>query len=231
MLLVTSPALAHPEFAPTQSNRFLKLTLTGGGSARLTYTVMVGELPATEARREGDADGDGRLDEGEQRALTLAWQRRVERGLRLELDGEPVRASWDSPVAGGFVDPRLGPIPFSIDLAARLPIGPGEHTLRLDDTTTIERLGETEVRIEEGPKVRLLGAWQAREDGKVQTRFLFRGPKRSVIEDRSIGLRLVDESAPRRRRGALPWALIGLLLATVVAGGMVWRRRRGRREG
>ena len=236
MLLPARPAVAHPEFAPARSNRYLKLSLSGGGGVRLAYTVMIGELPAAEGRRLADLNGDGVVDPREQHASASALTDLVDRGLSLRVDGQLARVAWEPPAIGGFEDPRVGPIPYSIDLVGRIATGRGEHTVTLDDQTTFDALGDTELRIEEGPAARLVTAWQARDDGKLQTRFLFRGPKRSVIEDRSIGFRFVDaseEAGPRegwsrKRLGALAAAAAATVLGVAF---VVWRGRRGRRGG
>lgn len=220
-----TPAYAHPEYAPQRSNRYLKLSLTGGGAVRIAYTVMIGEAPATAARQIADTNRDGTVDDAEQRAAAAQLTATVERGLAITLDGRPARARWEVPAIGGFEDPRVGPIPYSIDLIGRLVTGGGEHTVSIDDATPLDALGDTEVRIEEGPQAKLLAAWQARDDGKVQARFLFRGPKRSGIEDRSIGFRFVDHSTAKPAR-RLPFALVGSGVAVAVAAYLVLRGRR-----
>src|SRR5438045_688017 len=103
-LCAASPALAHPTFAPTGNNRYLKLSLIGGGAIRVAYTVMYGEAPAAAARRAADVNGDGVVDEGEQRQAALALGRAVDAGLAVEVDGTRRRLAWEAPVPGFSTD-------------------------------------------------------------------------------------------------------------------------------
>ncbi|MSP60513.1 MAG: hypothetical protein EXR72_09270 [Myxococcales bacterium] len=209
----------------------MKVSLVGGGAVRVAYTVMIGELPAAAARKIADMNGDGAVDDGEAGAWANALAQSVQSGLALDVDGKRLQARWEAPVIGGLENRQVAPIPFSVDLIARLETGGGTHTVRLDDTTAIPAVGDTEVRIEEGPGAKLLAAWHAREDGKIQTRFAWTGPRRSVVEDRSIGFRFRDESAPRSRRSpVLPIGLFGVGVGAAVALYLVRRARRPARS-
>jgi hypothetical protein len=221
-------ASAHPEFTPTRSNRYTKVTLVGGGAIRIAYTVMVGELPADAARRAADRNGDGQVSDDEARAWAAALQAAVGKGLRIEVDGTAMAPIWDPPLVGGFEDRRVGPLPFSIDLIGHLAPGRGRHTVRLDDTTPLDEIGDSEVRLEEAPGVKLVAAWHAREDGRIQTRFAWSGPRFSAIEDRSIGFRYEDGGAGKSgsRRRLLPFGLVGGLVGVAVAAWLVTRARR-----
>jgi hypothetical protein len=224
-----SPAAAHPEFNPTRTTRYLKASLLGGGAVRIAYTVMIGELPALAVRRAMDDNHDGRLDPGEQKRWAEALAARVDQALTVELDGARVHPRWEVPVAGGLEAGKVEPVPFSVDLVARLDAGRGVHTVKLDDATELDQLGESELRIEEGPGARLLAAWQGREDSGKQTRFVWNGPRFSVVEDRSVGFRFDDGAAPPHpRRRAYPIALIGAPLGLLIAAVMMARARRRR---
>lgn len=229
---VASGAHAHPEFNPTRTSRYIKLSLVGGGAVRVAYTVLIGEVPAAAQRKAADINGDGTIDAAEARGWADRLAADVKRGLAIDVDGAPAHLVWDAPVVGGLEDGRLGPYPFSVDLIAHVETGRGKHTVRYDDATPLPEVGDTEVRIEEGPGTALLGAWRARDDGKIQTRFAFTGPKFSVIEDRSIGFRFDDGQSPERRSHAvLPLGIAGGLLgAAAMAWWMVRRRRAGRRR-
>jgi hypothetical protein len=233
--LVAAPALAHPEFAPQTTNRYIKLDLVAPDSVRLAYTVMVGAMPAAGARAHADANHDGRVDEAEARALGDEVSRAVAAGVTVELDGQRVTPAFEAPVVGLAGD-AVGPSPFSIDLVARLPArGAGPHTLTFDDAPAEPMLGETEIRVEESPATRLITAHRGPTGNERQTRFLFNGPKFSALEDRSIALSFaaappaVPVKAPR---SAFPlryivMAGIGLLLA----GGIVARRLQRKMNG
>lgn len=229
-------ASAHASYSPTLSNRYVKLSLGGKGAIRIAYGIMVGEAPATAARTRADRNASGTLDDKEVLAYATGAAEAVQRGLSIDVDGERRTPIWDAPVPS-FGDLRVGPIPFSIDLAGTVRVsGAGPHVVKLDDETALDELGETEVRIEEGPASRVLAAWRGREDGGRQLRFLWNGPKFSVLEDRSIGFRFVDDelagSSRRwwRRPAPLALALAGALGGAIVAAAMLVRSARRRRR-
>jgi hypothetical protein len=227
---LTATAAAHPQFSPTGQNRYLKVTLVGKGEIRLAYTLMVGEVPALRARKGADANGNGQVDPSEQQTAANALREAVSRGLSVEVDGARRPIHWEPPTPGFSTDTQVGPIPFSIDLIGRVATGGGEHRIRLDDATPIEDLGETEIRLEEGPGADLVAAWQGREDNGRQVRFLFQGPKFSLLEDRSVGFRFIDHTVKRRQR-PLPMALVGIAVSAISAISLiVWFRRRERRR-
>lgn len=230
--VVSAPsAHAHPEFSPSLNNRYLKVSLIGRGELRIAWTLMVGQAPATAARHQADTDGDGTLSDAELQRWTARLADAVRRGLVFDVDGVRVEPTWDAPLPG-MPDRRMGPIPFSVDLIGHLRAsGPGEHTVRFDDETPPtalggalgDALGESDVLIEEGPGARVLAAWRGRPDDGRELHYVWHGPKYSVLEDRSVGFRFVDE-APKKRR-ALPLALAGLLAAAACGALLVVRRR------
>jgi len=228
--LVAGRADGHPQYSSTLSNRYLKLSLVGGGALRIAYTTMIGEAPAAAARRQADANGDGIVDEGEQHRFADRLAAAIAEGLEIDVDGKRATPAWEPAVPGFGSDRRVGAIPFSIDLVGRVAVpGRGPHVVRVDDATVIDALGESEVRIEEGPGTRVLAAWQGREDGQRVMRFVWNGPKFSVLEDRSVGFRFVDEGGGpgvARRRGPSPIALLAALLGVAAAAFALVRLRR-----
>lgn len=233
--LLPERAGAHATYSPMKVNRYVKISLTGGGAIRVVWSVMYGDAPAIAIRRAADRDGDGALDDGEIQALARGIAASVDSGLQVEVDGERRAATWEPPFisiggggtdAGASGDRRVGPLAFSIDLAGRFAApGPGPHVVKLDDTTPLEQLGETEIRIEEGPGTQVQQGWRGREDNGRVLRFVFEGSKRSLLEDRSIGFRFVEVKPPRRF-GAAPIALAGVLVAAIAAAVLVRRRAR-----
>lgn len=205
-IIAVNPASAHPEFNAVSTNRYVKLDLTGPDDVRLAYTVMFGSTPALAARKAADANADGKLDAAEQKALGDKVENDVFYGLHVELDGKPVMLSFDPPQVGLMGD-AVGPDPFSVDLIAHLSApAAAEHRLAVDDKTEFAQLGETEIRVEDSPTARLV-------EGPPRT--LFRGPRLSTLEDRTVRVRFAATPGARATKTrAWPWALaaaIGLL--------------------
>jgi hypothetical protein len=209
-ILAVNHASAHPEFNAISTNRYVKLDLTGPDEIRLAYTVMFGSGPAQAARKVADANADGKLDAGEQKALGVKVERDVSRGLQLELDGKPAPLVFDPPQVGLMGD-DVGPNPFSVDLIAHLSApAAAEHRVLLDDKTEFELLGETEIRVEDSPTARLV-------DGPPRT--LFRGARQSTLEDRTVRFRFAATPGARpvaKKRAPWPWAVAALLLVCVL---------------
>jgi hypothetical protein len=232
LLLSASPAAAHPEFAPNEINRYVRVDLVAGDELRLAYTLMYGTGPALPLRQAADANHDGRVDDAEAAALGRAVLARAQRELMLDLDGARLEPSFDEPVVG-LAGAAVVPSPLSVDLIAHLHFsGAPPHTLRVDIAADEDRLGEIELRLEEGPRARLLSARRSSEPETPeapQTRFLFRGPKRSGLEDRSVTFRFSDTPAPPRPPVRWPRA-VAALLAGVLLLGIGWLARRARRR-
>jgi hypothetical protein len=234
VLIVVNQAHSHPEFNPISTNRYVKLNLLGANEVRLAYTVMYGAAPAAAARKAADANADGRVDEAESRALGQALLASVQKGLSLSADGKPATLAFEPP-AVGLAGAEVGPSPFSIDLVARVACpGAGPHELRYDDQTELPAIGETELRIEEAPGTTLLTAHRGPTGTERETRFLFRGPKFSALEDRSITLRFQASDAPpptvataHASTPRWPYALAaGVLVALLGIAGLYARRYR-----
>ncbi|MDB4964842.1 MAG: hypothetical protein JWN44_531 [Myxococcales bacterium] len=234
-VIVAATAEAHPEFAPSTVNRYIKVDLVAADELRVAYTVMVGTAPAAAWRRAADANADGKIDDAESRAIGERARAAVAAGLSLRVDGKSVTPAWESPSVG-LAGNEVAPSPLSVDLVARVPLGGApSHVVRLDDATPEPQLGETEVRIEESPVTRLVRAHRGPIGDEKQTRFLFRGPKFSALEDRSITFELTG-AAPSgaahgtpastpRRRGRLVYYL-AIALASALVGVMVRMRQR-----
>lgn len=234
----TGTARAHPEFSPTQTNRYVKLTLLGPSELRLAYTVMYGAAPALAARQAADANHDGKLDDAESAALGRKLAAEVLRGLELTVDGKRVVPAFEEPQVG-LAGAEVAPSPFSIDLIARVAApGAGPHEVRFDDLTPLPELGETEVRIEESPAAHLWSAHRGPTGEERETRFVFRGPKFSALEDRSITFRFGASprapagatAAPPAPRGAHRWIyfLVGGAALSLLLGAWLSARRKDR---
>lgn len=225
--LAAGQAAAHPQFALATVNRYSKLVLLPRGQIRLTYVLMVGDVPAMALRQGADTDRDGKLSEAEGAGLARGLRDRVQQGVIMTLDGRPVPVIFEEPVLGLAGD-AVAPSAFSVDLTLTLPAPPGiEHALRYDDRTAIGPVGEVEILLEESPAVRLLAAWQGegREQQARTTRFLYQGPPASSLTDRSVGLRFVEGqtsgvavSPTGRRTARWPLLLYGLYGAGLLLG-------------
>jgi len=238
-LVAVNRAHAHPEFNPVSTNRYVKLNLVSPTSVRLAYTVMYGAAPAAAMRQQADTNRDGTLDESESRSLGTRLQAAVAAGLELTVDGKRVQPVFETPQVG-LAGAEVGPSAFSVDLIARIDgLSAGAHELRLDDHTELASLGETEVRIEEAPATQLVSSFRGAPTPGVterETKFLFRGDKRSALEDRSVTLRFAPASASPsttavavKPRSRAPW-LYGAGLAVLLTMIGVGLRRRARAQ-
>ena len=230
LLVAVGTADAHPEYAPSTVNRYIKIDLVGPNELRLAHTTMVGPAPAAEWRKGADGNANGLLDADETRAIGKKVEQAVLVGFTLMVDGKRVVPAFDAPNVG-LAGNDVAPSPFSVDLVARVPLPPAaQHTLRIDDATPEAQLGETELRVEESPATRIVASHRGPEGTEKETRFLFRGPKFSALEDRSITVVFAGPAAPPapppapRRR--FPWFVLPALGAAAIA---IWWMRKKKR--
>ena len=221
---------AHPEFAPSTVNHYVKIDLVGPNELRLAYTTMVGPAPAAAWRRAADGNANGLLDADETRAIGARVEQAVLAGMTLTVDGKRVVPAFEAPNVG-LAGNEVAPSPFSVDLVARVPLPhAATHTLRFDDETPEPQLGEVELRVEESPRTRLIASHRGPDGDEKETRFLFRGPKFSALEDRSITVVFSGAAAPPKPapppRRRFPWFVLPALLAGAIAAW--WLRRRAR---
>jgi len=230
LLVAVARADAHPEFAPSTVNRYVKIDLVGPDELRLAYTTLIGPAPAAAWRRAADNNANGLLDADETRAIGARVEQAVLAGMTLTVDGARVVPAFEAPNVG-LAGNEVAPSPLSVDLVARVPLAhAATHTLRFDDATPEPQLGETEVRVEESPATRLVASHRGPEGNEKETRFLFRGPKFSALEDRSITIVFsapaTPPAPPPKPRRRFPWFVVPALLAGAI--GAWWlRRRRG----
>jgi hypothetical protein len=228
LLVALARADAHPEFAPSTVNRYIKIDLVGPDELRLAYTTMVGPAPAAAWRRAADGNANGLLDASEQKTIGARVEQAALAGLTLVVDGKRVVPAFDAPQVG-LAGNEVAPSPFSVDLIARVPlVHAASHTIAIDDTTPEPQLGEIEVRVEESPATRLVAAHRGPEGTEKETLFLFKGQKFSALEDRSITILFgpppppATKPAPPPRR--FPWFVVPLVLAGAIA--MWWMKKR-----
>lgn len=214
-VLAGGPAGGHPQFALSTVNRYATVVLNPSFGARILYTFMVGDVPAHTLRRQADKNGDGTLDMQEQAGLEQTLKSQLP-DLEVTLDGSKVPLQFSAPPLA-LPDPRVSPLAFSFELTAPLPLtadsSGGPHLLRVDDRISLPPIGDVELRIEEGPGVRVLSSWigneppstaaAATEKKPVQLLFASQGPPRSSLSDRSVSVRFGSASQPPPRRRSL----------------------------
>ncbi len=215
-LLVSASAFAHPEFNPDAVNRYAKFDLVSGTSLRLAYTLMVGVAPALQLRTQFDRDHSGRLDDQEMQALLSFFRFRVEHGLVLELDGKPLAPAFE-PLSE--LERAAGAEPFSIDLIATLPCLGRVHRVHFEDNVEFAPVGESEIVVLESLATELQYSRRGgqRNGHDKQTRFLFRTPKFSALEDRSVEFGFAAMApAPVAQHKKAWWLMLALLSVGVL---------------
>lgn len=235
---------AHPQFALSTVNRYGKVVLQGPRQTRVFYTLMVGDVPALPLRQQADRNGDGVLDEGEQADLAAQLRARVAAGVHLSSGGAEVTIPWETTPLR-LDSPAVAATAFACEVTATLPAVASDPVteLRYDDRVELPPAGEIELRVEEGPGMRVLStkssvATPAAAGGLAGPVLVFQwsGPPRSSVSDRSVtiayGAGAKDAAALRLRPSWLTshwqWLLGALLALAAVAGlGLLLRRRSG----
>jgi hypothetical protein len=237
------PAQAHPQFALSTVNRYGKLVLQSPRQGRLFFTLMVGDAPAHALRQRADRNGDGTLDDGEQQALAAALRERVQSGVHLYRGEAELPLPWE-PEPFRLDSPEVVAKAFAYEMSAplALTVAPTDE-LRYDDLVELAPVGEIELRIEEGPGMRVLHAESQVTQpappppgGSSAIVFQWYGPPRSSLSDRSVRVRFAAaEPSGRSRQPPRPFlagrlggclAIAGLVAAGL--GGALWARRRRR---
>ena len=172
-------AAAHVAPSRQENNRYVVLAPLGD-RLRLVYIVYIGEEPGRQARARMDRNGDRQVDEAEAQAHADRVAAEAAARLGLEIDGEAVPLRWSS-VDIGLGHPAVTGGSFAIDLiatpcyergvgeAARAG-GVREHRVRFTDRLQLPSPGESELRAEESPGVRILRAGFAGEPAAARPR-------------------------------------------------------------
>lgn len=148
-------AAAHVAPSVGDNNRYVKVTPLGD-RVRLAYTVIYGHAPGAVMRKAIDANHDGRIDDAESEAFGSRLAAQIAAALEVVLDGAPRPVAWSQVVVGmGTPDVVAGS--FSVDLVAWLCLAAprGTHAVLLHDRFALERPGETEVKVEDSPGVKI----------------------------------------------------------------------------
>ena len=150
-----APAAAHVAPSVGDNNRYVKVTPLGD-RLRLAYTVIYGQFPGALLRKTIDANHDGAIDDAESRAFGAALAARVAAGLEVTIDGARRPVAWREIVVG-LGTPETVAGTFSVDLVAALCLATprGTHEALVRDRFQLERPGETEVKVEDSPGIKV----------------------------------------------------------------------------
>jgi hypothetical protein len=156
----TAAVSAHVAPSVDDNNRYLKLTPLGD-RVRLAYVVFYGEVPGARLRPSIDTNRDGSIGDAEAQAFGAKLGGELAAALEVSVDGAPQRLAWTT-ISVGMGTARVAAGSFSVDLVTWLCIagppglpGRGRHEVRLVDRFAVPRPGETEVKIEDSPGVRI----------------------------------------------------------------------------
>ena len=232
---------AHVAPSVDDNNRYLKLTPLGD-RVRIAYTVFFGEIPGAGERRGIDANRDGQISDAEAHAFGERLAGQVAAAVELDVDGTRQPLRWQT-IDVGMGTPEVAAGSFSVDLVAYpcLPVARGHHRLVLRDHLQLTNPGETEVKVEDSPGVRIDHARiGAADDPSYDYKFVGAG---GPLSDE--GLDFVFDAGPRAPVTAdgvcagpakpggskLPWLVGGgAVVVLAIAGGIFVLVRRRRRQ-
>jgi hypothetical protein len=242
------PAGAHVAPSERENNRYL-LIAPLADRVRIAYTVWMGQEPGRRARARMDANRDGRIDPDEADEVGRQIAAQVLPHLTVVVDGAPVAIAWNE-IDVGLGEPSADGGAFAVDLVAWLCLErPRErltHRILLRDGFRIPEPGETELRVEESPGLRVtrsdLGGPETLDAAAVRLDFRWMGGPGPLATE---GYRLDFDVDPALAtfdggectgagRGAAappsraPWLLGGAaaIAALALGGWLGWSRRR-----
>lgn len=249
--LAAPAALGHVAPSERENNRYV-LIAPLADRVRLAYTVWMGHEPGRRARPRIDTDGDGRIEPDEADALGAQVAAQVAPHLTIEVDGRAIPVEWQE-VDVGLGEPTTDGGAFAIDLVTWVCLErPREqltHRLLLRDQFRIPDPGETELRAEESPGVRItrsdLGGPESARPSAVRLDFRWRGGAGPAAEHGYLLEFTVDPAlatfdggecagpdgvrgASAAERGRAPWMLGGAAALALAAGLALARRVRRR---
>ncbi len=125
---------------------------------RIVYTIFFGREPGSSMRREMDTDRDGLLSAAELSAFSTSLETDVLQATRASLDGDAVKIRWQ-PLDLGMARTTTGGGAFSADLIGTVCLNRGdagaEQSLLFFDSLVIPRPGESELRLDPAPGIRI----------------------------------------------------------------------------
>jgi hypothetical protein len=247
VMLAWLPAGAHVAPSELENNRYILLAPLGD-RVRLAYTVYMGQVPGRTARGRMDRDRDGRISDAEADEYGRQLAAQSAPRLSLVVDGRALALDWDE-VDVGLGEPVTDGGAFAVDLVEWICLDQPRqrltHRVELRDSFHIPDPGETELRAEESPGVRITrsdlgGPGAGRSRPRLDHRWMG-GPGPAESE----GYHLAFEVDPAlatfagacgaaspsgARSGWLAAAAAAMAALALVAALLVRRRRRRRRQ-
>ena len=157
LVLAWLPAAAHVAPSELENNRYVLLAPLGD-RVRLAYTIWMGQEPGRQARRRMDRDRDGRLSDAEANEYGRQVAAQTAPRLSLVVDGRAVPLEWDE-IDVGLGEPITDGGAFAVDLVEWICLAEPRtrlaHRVEFFDRFHIPDPGETELRAEESPGVRI----------------------------------------------------------------------------
>jgi hypothetical protein len=226
MSLLSAPAAAHPEVSPEVVNRYLSIIVIGD---RLEYfvTLLYGQFPGLDLRKQLDGNGDGTIDAAELDRAAQSWKARAPTLAGLAVDGTAI--SW----ADASANVQLGPedkvtaAPIVVELYGARPLEARPHDVRLEPGWDPARLGETELTVDLSPDWILAASREGRGPEGKERRFLYEGRRPSSVADRSATFRIRPLLVPPRRSAT---TFIAAAIAALAGAGLFFELRRRQRR-
>jgi hypothetical protein len=225
--LMAGPALAHPEVSPLLVNRYLSIIVVGD---RLEFfvTLLYGAAPGLELRKELDVDRDGTVTTTELDRAAQRWRTRARELVTIALDGKPMPLDEATANLQLGADQTVNAAPVVVEVYGTRTISPHRHELRLEPGWEPLRLGETELSLDLSADWELVASRQGSGAEGTVSRFLFEGPRPSVVADRSASFRLRPVAPPGQSRAT---TLVAAGIAALAGAGLFLEVRRRRRRG
>jgi len=233
-----SPVAAHVAPSEQDNNRYLKVT-PQADRLRISYTVFFGSVPGAKLRPTIDANRDKSIDEAEARAFGDKIAAELAASLDVVVDGKARKLAWET-VAVGMGSQSIFDGAFSVDLIAYLcfDVRGGDHAFQIHDRYKVTNPGETEVRVEDVPDIKLTKVKLGVLVEAALHEFRIVGPATPMMDD---GLDVALTAGPRApvsgackgaqaaaSKGPSPAIIIAIVvlgIAVGVAGSIVMRRR------
>jgi hypothetical protein len=227
-------AAAHPhELVPTLVNRYITLTVFDS-RVDVLVSLLFGQLPAGERRRQMDLDGNARIDARELSRERLWWGQAADRLVLLAVDGSPVTLT-----AGSAVDlsgeTAVVAKPILVELNGSFDLSPGQRRLTVAAGSEVPRLGETEVALEIAEGWTLVASTdpQGHTTPTLQRVFHFPAPTAAGLASPSVTFLLRAHPGGRSGPALWQWGLAGWVLIAIALGAtgtLVWVAFRARRR-